>query len=325
MSEFKVGQRVRVAEGATWGWGRPFEVRSALIGETVTIEAGPDADNDYIVENEDGVDDYVGGEFLTLVEEEEGQPQVGARYRVAVDSLDWVGLPEGTEVTVAGSTEVIRHHSQWSPQHFLVTDEHERAAEMTAEDWNGNGTAWVTLDEVTPVEAEEPQTGDFQPGDRVLVIDDGGGNPVEVGEYGTVVEVDNYVLTTGQRLIYVKWDKGNQCGLFDCRLEKVEEQNNDTGDDGPALDLSGLSGLSATLVYMDETVDAVNHPPHYGGFSNGAEVIDITEHLTFNGGNAVKYVARSTRKDGKNKGNVLEDLRKARWYIDREIERIESQ
>lgn len=35
--------------------------------------------------------------------------------------------------------------------------------------------------------------------------------------------------------------------------------------------------------------DMVNHPPHYTGFSNGAEVIDITENLTFNTGNACKY------------------------------------
>ncbi len=39
--------------------------------------------------------------------------------------------------------------------------------------------------------------------------------------------------------------------------------------------------------------DMVNHPPHYTGFSNGAEVIDITENLTFNTGNACKYAARA--------------------------------
>lgn len=44
--------------------------------------------------------------------------------------------------------------------------------------------------------------------------------------------------------------------------------------------------------------DAVNHPSHYAeGWSNGAEVIDITENLNFNRGNAVKYIARAGRKD----------------------------
>lgn len=64
--------------------------------------------------------------------------------------------------------------------------------------------------------------------------------------------------------------------------------------------------------------DNVNHPSHYAeGWSNGAEVIDITENLNFNRGNAVKYIARAGKK-----GNELEDLFKANWYINREIERI---
>ncbi|HCD1917723.1 TPA: DUF3310 domain-containing protein [Corynebacterium striatum] len=68
--------------------------------------------------------------------------------------------------------------------------------------------------------------------------------------------------------------------------------------------------------------DMVNHPPHYTGFSNGAEVIDITENLTFNAGNAVKYAARAGRTDGRNKGAVAEDLNKAIWYLRRELERL---
>lgn len=68
--------------------------------------------------------------------------------------------------------------------------------------------------------------------------------------------------------------------------------------------------------------DNVNHPTHYAdGWSNGAEVIDITENLNFNRGNAVKYTARAGRKDP---ATELEDLKKARWYLDREIERLEG-
>lgn len=70
-----------------------------------------------------------------------------------------------------------------------------------------------------------------------------------------------------------------------------------------------------------EATDPVN-PKHYQNFSNGAEVIDITENLTFNGGNAVKYITRATRADGKNKGHIREDLFKAIWYLNREIERL---
>lgn len=68
--------------------------------------------------------------------------------------------------------------------------------------------------------------------------------------------------------------------------------------------------------------DNINHPKHYTGFSNGSEVIDITENCTFNTGNAIKYAARAGRTDGNVKGNILEDLNKAKWYIEREIERL---
>lgn len=70
--------------------------------------------------------------------------------------------------------------------------------------------------------------------------------------------------------------------------------------------------------------DPVNNPDHYTGFSNGARPVDIAEHLTFNTGNAVKYLARAGRTDGHNKGELLQDLEKARWYITREINRLEE-
>lgn len=62
-------------------------------------------------------------------------------------------------------------------------------------------------------------------------------------------------------------------------------------------------------------------PDHYK-FPGGVEVISISEHLTSNGGQAVQYIARATRIDGKVKGEPLEDLRKAKWFIEREIERL---
>lgn len=70
----------------------------------------------------------------------------------------------------------------------------------------------------------------------------------------------------------------------------------------------------------NNTPDPIN-PAHYQGFSNGAQVIDIVENLPFNTGNAVKYLARAGRKDPT---KHAEDLRKAAWYVAREIERIEG-
>jgi hypothetical protein len=64
--------------------------------------------------------------------------------------------------------------------------------------------------------------------------------------------------------------------------------------------------------------DEVNHPSHYT--LGGIEVIDAIEawDLGFHLGNCVKYVARAGKKDA---AKTLEDLRKARWYLDREIAR----
>ena len=63
--------------------------------------------------------------------------------------------------------------------------------------------------------------------------------------------------------------------------------------------------------------DVVNHPKHYTSHPSGVECIEITEHMNFNLGNATKYIWRASLK-----GKEIEDLRKARWYIDREIARI---
>lgn len=65
--------------------------------------------------------------------------------------------------------------------------------------------------------------------------------------------------------------------------------------------------------------DPVNHPKHYTQHPSGVECINITEHYNFNIGNAIKYLWRSAFKNG------LEDLRKASWYVNREISRLEDQ
>lgn len=63
--------------------------------------------------------------------------------------------------------------------------------------------------------------------------------------------------------------------------------------------------------------DPVNHPKHYTAHPSGVECIQVTEHMNFCRGNAIKYVWRAGEK-----GNEVEDLKKARWYIDREIKRL---
>lgn len=66
--------------------------------------------------------------------------------------------------------------------------------------------------------------------------------------------------------------------------------------------------------------DMVNHPPHYRDNGSGVKCITVVEHMTFNLGNAVKYIWRHNEK-----GNPLQDLRKAQWYLAREISRLERE
>jgi len=68
--------------------------------------------------------------------------------------------------------------------------------------------------------------------------------------------------------------------------------------------------------------EAVDHPAHYGGKDNPYEAIKVIEawQLGFNLGNAVKYISRAGKK-----GAALEDLKKAAWYLNREIQGRETE
>lgn len=66
--------------------------------------------------------------------------------------------------------------------------------------------------------------------------------------------------------------------------------------------------------------DPVSSPSHYTAYS-GLEVIDLTEQMNFNRGNAVKYICRAGLKTT---ANEIEDLEKAEWYIRREIDRLKK-
>jgi len=65
-------------------------------------------------------------------------------------------------------------------------------------------------------------------------------------------------------------------------------------------------------------MDPVNHPAHYTDHPSGIECIRVAEHHNFCIGNAIKYLWRAGRK-----GDAVQDLRKAIWYIEREILRLQ--
>lgn len=82
--------------------------------------------------------------------------------------------------------------------------------------------------------------------------------------------------------------------------EKIKVRYNEHHEDG----------IVATLP------DDINHPQHYTSHPSGVECIDVVEHMNFNLGNAMKYIWRVDAK-----GDPIQNLEKAAWYINREITR----
>jgi hypothetical protein len=172
----------------------------------------------------------------------------------------------------------------------------------------------------------------FKVGDRVVVVEDDLGKGYWLGSRGVVeVPEDGGKLSVG-----VFFDSGASASFAPEELEfehVYDELSKEPCADnpmcqcgcdedssvGPEVDTRLEGEAGPELVNFSD--DAVSHPSHYAdGWSNGAEVIDITENLNFNRGNACKYLARAGKKGGPEK--ELEDLRKALWYVRREIERL---
>ena len=98
-------------------------------------------------------------------------------------------------------------------------------------------------------------------------------------------------------------------------LQAIVEQN-------PDIDMNSLWMQAITqknLQTFSNPEDPVNHPAHYTKHASGVECIQITEHMGFCLGNAVKYIWRADLKN-----DALEDLKKAMWYLEREIALRES-
>lgn len=91
--------------------------------------------------------------------------------------------------------------------------------------------------------------------------------------------------------------------------------------DYPLYELTDADGESHGLFQRYEFDftgnDPVNHPSHYTNHPSGVEVIEITRHMNFNRGNAIKYILRADHK-----GNTVQDLEKAIWYLQDELKRI---
>ena len=124
---------------------------------------------------------------------------------------------------------------------------------------------------------------------------------------------------------WIEWSDG-ECPVPDAMLVDVIFRDGRERERKPACEMwwrssGGIGGLPDDIVkyrisQANPATDSVNHPKHYNTHPSGIECIQITEHMGFNLGNAVKYIWRADEK-----GNALEDLKKAAWYIDREIQK----
>lgn len=92
------------------------------------------------------------------------------------------------------------------------------------------------------------------------------------------------------------------------------------GENGILYD--GRNGFRAELVTDDAEDEHTPVSPQHYKFPGGEEVISISQWLTSNTGQALQYIARSSRIDGKNKGNAVEDIQKAIKFLTFELERL---
>jgi len=112
----------------------------------------------------------------------------------------------------------------------------------------------------------------------------------------------------------------NQIDIFDDYFPyRLEFNSGDThwvhGDaTRPTESVRWLSQGESRVVH--QSIDPVNQPAHYTQHPSGVECIEIAEHMDFNLGNALKYIWRADLK-----GDAIEDLEKAQWYIRRELKK----
>jgi hypothetical protein len=99
--------------------------------------------------------------------------------------------------------------------------------------------------------------------------------------------------------------------------EKQEDRATNQVSDQEVREWLGIDPLPE-----DRATDQVNHPRHYNSHPSGLECIEVVRHHNFNVGNVIKYLWRAGLKDGE---ADLKDLKKALWYLQDEILRVEGE
>jgi len=109
-----------------------------------------------------------------------------------------------------------------------------------------------------------------------------------------------------------------RCALSTHGEERLHQNGDETWTERVAV-YPTSAGLELSADPGGPPHDPVNRPKHYTSHPSGVECITITQHMNFCRGNAIKYIWRAGEK-----ADEVEDLRKARFYIDKEIERLEA-
>lgn len=120
--------------------------------------------------------------------------------------------------------------------------------------------------------------------------------------------------------------------IYKCIESNVLKGNNDESINLNDFDINWDCYFSFAVIPTDNvnhSIERVEHPKHYSYLKElcGIEVIDITRHLDFDLGNVIKYVLRQGFKSEEgmsNKEKAIEDLKKARWYLDDKIKMLEK-
>ena len=124
------------------------------------------------------------------------------------------------------------------------------------------------------------------------------------------------------RVKYLLWDRkgGDVAEMSECDIDWLFEHSGATIKKNIADTVNVTIKKDSDTMTKQTNGDAVNHPSYYQG---KIEVIDFIEdkNLGFNLGNCMKYISRCHVK---HKDNPVEDLKKARWYLDREIRNMEN-
>ena len=137
----------------------------------------------------------------------------------------------------------------------------------------------------------------------------------------------NELIKEAEKL-YEKIDKA-QVHLVNARLNNDEEGKKSAISEMETAMCDAMQFLKYFIDrnYKEQKADSVNHPAHYTWLKDlcGIEVIDITRHMDFCLGCAIKYILRAGHKKDASLTDTdkqIEDLKKAIWYINDEIKRI---